>query len=241
MTLSLQALQEGLLRAGWGAFPGTSLASLSKYLENLLRINEELNLTKWTSPREVLTHHVLDSAAALPHLQERLQPSSRWLDLGTGGGFPGVVLLAAQPAASWVFLDSVRKKAKAVEACLQTAGWKAEVLVERAETLGRDPRFREQFDGVVTRAVAEPRVVLEYALPLLKVGGWFVDWATAQQKASWEKASKALETLQGRVFRTAEYTLPGLDQTRHLWIVEKVGKTPEGFPRSPGKPSKNPL
>lgn len=209
----------------------------------MLQINESLNLTKWTEDEDVLTHHLLDSAYALPFLKPLVTPGQRWLDLGTGCGFPGAVLITAFPEVEITLLDSVAKKTKALEECLQAAGWspRAKTLAGRAEELGRASQPRERWDGVVARAVADFRVVLEYGIPLLKTGGYLVNWMTKDQLRIVDKSQKALQLLLGKIIKTTEYQLPGLEQPRHLVLVEKLGKTPEGYPRAPGKASKNPL
>jgi len=209
----------------------------------MLQINENLNLTKWTDDNDVLTHHLLDSARALPLLAPRVVPSQHWLDLGTGCGFPGAVLIAAFPQAQVTLLDSVAKKTTALEDCLQAAGWieRAKTLTGRAEDLGQNLPTREAWDGVVARAVADFRVVLEYGIPLLKTGGYLVNWMTADQLKIVDKSSRALQLLDAKIIQKMEYKLPGLEQPRYLILVEKLGKTSGGYPRAAGKASKNPL
>ena len=209
----------------------------------MLRINEHLNLTKWTGDEDVLTHHLLDSAKVLPLLKPLVNPGQRWLDLGTGCGFPGAVLIAAFPQVEVTLLDSIAKKTKALEECLETAGWspRAKTLAGRAEELGRNLSSREIWDGVVARAVADLPVVLEYGIPLLKTGGYLVNWMTNDQLRIVDKSQKVLQLLHSKIIKTMEYQLPGLAQSRHLVLVEKLGKTPEGYPRAVGKPSKSPL
>src|SRR5262249_35299897 len=117
----------------------------------------------------------------------------------------------------------------------------AKTLTARAEELGRDAKTRETWDGVSARAVADLPVLLEYALPLLRTGGYLVNWMTEDQMSWLERSQGALESLQGRIAQRVDYSLPGLSQTRCLLVVEKLGKTPEDFPRPVGVPSKRPL
>jgi 16S rRNA (guanine527-N7)-methyltransferase len=207
----------------------------------MLAINETLNLTKWVKDEQVLVHHLLDSAQCLVDLFPRLNPPQRWLDLGTGCGFPGVLLAAAFPGVEVTLLDSVAKKTKALETCLQGLGWKVGTLTGRAEEVGRDPRTRESWDGVLSRAVADLPVVLEYALPLLKPGGYLVNWMTEEQIQVVDSSQKALQELSGKIVKKKGYSLPGLTQTRALLFVEKVGKTSDRYPRPVGRPAKDPL
>lgn len=242
MSLDLRQFQETLSKAGLlGPIPPDSLPPLLQFSQKMLHWNESLNLTRWTEDEDFLRYHLLDSAYAVPLAQELLLGSAHWLDLGTGCGFPGAAIAAANPTWEVTFLDSVAKKTKALEDCLQGTGWKAQALAARAEDLGRDPKTRETFDGVSARAVADLPVVLEYALPLLRVGGYFVNWMTEEQLAWVERSKKALESLQGRIAKSVPYSLPGLAQPRALLVVEKLGKTPQDFPRAAGVPSKRPL
>lgn len=167
MALTPEKLQAAFEKAGLlGCFPPESLSSLTQFTTRMLQINESLNLTKWTQDEEVLTHHLLDSAYALPHLKPLAAPGQKWVDLGTGCGFPGAVLIAAFPQLELILLDSVAKKTKALEECLEAAGWRgrASILTGRAEELGRST-LREACDGVVARALADFRVVWSMGSP----------------------------------------------------------------------------
>lgn len=242
MALTPEKLREAFEKAGLlDYFPPDSLSPLVQFTQEMLKINESLNLTKWNGDEDVLNFHLLDSAYALPHLKPLAAPGQKWVDLGTGCGFPGAVLIAAFPQFEVTLLDSVAKKTKALEVCLQAAGWKAKTLNARVEEVGRNPRTRESWDGAAARAVADFTVVLEYVLPLLKTGGYLVNWMTRDQLKIVDKSEKALKILQGKIVKRAEYSLPGLEQSRYFVIVEKVGKTPDTYPRSVGQPSKHPL
>lgn len=223
-------------------FPPSQDEPLALFTNKMLELNEVLNLTKWTRPNEVLVHHLLDSAYGMP-LLKALKPSKldHWMDLGTGGGFPGALLLAACPEVSVSFLDAILKKGKALEQCLAAASWKGRVLTQRAENLGQDPQWRESFDGIVARAVADLPVLLEYAMPLLKPQGRLLSWLTAEQIQKVDKAQKALSLLQAQIVESHEYHLPGLSQARFILIVEKLGTTDRRYPRAVGVPSKKPL
>jgi 16S rRNA (guanine527-N7)-methyltransferase len=207
----------------------------------MLEINENLNLTRWTGDEEVLSYHLLDSAHALPLLKPLLAPGQRGMDLGTGCGFPGALLAAAFPQVEFTLMDSVAKKTKALGECVSAAGWSVKTLTGRAEELGQNPSLRESWDLISVRAVADLRVVLEYALPLLRTGGYLVNWMTEDQLATVDKAQTALDHLHGKILKRVDYSLPGLSQRRWLLLVEKLGKTPATYPRAAGVPSKKPL
>ena len=242
MSLTPEKVGEALQKIGLADFfTPNSLSALTRFSLKMLQVNETLNLTKWTEDGAFLNFHLLDSVYALKEVKHLVKVESRWMDLGTGCGFPGAVLIAAFPQIEVTLMDSVAKKIKALEECLQAAGWKANTLKGRAEELGRDPRTRESWDGITARAVADFPVLLEYALPLLKTGGYLVNWMTEDQLKIVDNAQKAIETLQCRIVKKVEYSLPGLNQSRSIVFVEKLGKTPDTYPRPVGQPSKHPL
>jgi 16S rRNA (guanine527-N7)-methyltransferase len=242
LSLTPENLGEALKQVGLlDYFSSDSLIPLVRFTQKMLEINENLNLTRWTEDEEVLHHHLLDSAHALPLLKPLVAPGQKGMDLGTGCGFPGAVLAAAFPQMEFTLMDSVAKKTKALAECVTAAGWTTKTLTARAEELGRNPDTRESWDLVTVRAVADFRVALEYALPLLKTGGYLVNWMTEDQLAVVDKAEHALAELRGKILKRADYSLPGLSQRRWLVLVEKTGITPPTYPRAVGVPSKKPL
>jgi 16S rRNA (guanine527-N7)-methyltransferase len=242
LSLTPESVSATLQKAGLEkVLPPSQIPPLLTFIQRLLSINEALNLTKWIQDEEVLIHHLLDSAHAIPFLKTSLKREHRWLDLGTGCGFPGALFVAAFPEVETTFLDSVAKKIKALEGCFQGLGWATRTWVGRAEDLGRDPKTRETWDGVLCRAVADLPVVLEYGLPLLRPGGYLVNWMTEEQMGSVDKSKEALRILSGCVVQKQEYSLPGLSHKRTILFVEKMGKTPSAYPRPVGKPSRSPL
>jgi 16S rRNA (guanine527-N7)-methyltransferase len=242
LSLTTEDFQKALTSKGLESFfTSVTLNALTLFTQKMLQINETLNLTRWVEDEQVLNFHLLDSAVALPVLKPFVTPACRWVDLGTGCGFPGAVLITAFPEMEVTLLDSVAKKTTALGECLQTAGLRAQTLTGRAEEAGQDPRSREQFDGVVVRAVADFRVVLEYAIPLLKTGGTLVNWITEDQLSLVAQAQKALDLLKCKVVQTVDYSLPGMTQKRYLVLVQKLEKTSPHYPRATGIPSKHPL
>jgi 16S rRNA (guanine527-N7)-methyltransferase len=242
LSLTPNLLGETLEKAGLtGLISADSLSALTHFSLKMLQINETLNLTRWTEDEAFLNYHLLDSAFALPAIKSLVKGPQRWMDLGSGCGFPGAVLIAAFSEAEVTLMDSVAKKTKALAECLDAAGWEARTLTGRAEEIGRNAQTRETWDGVTVRAVADFRIVLEYAIPLLKTGGYLVNWMTEDQFATVDKAQKAFEVLQCKIVQKSTYSLPGLNQSRFIAIVEKLGTTSPIYPRSVGLPSKKPL
>ena len=158
------------------ALPAGFADTVERYVALLLDANRRLNLTRVVEPEPVARLHLLDTLSAL-HLLDGLPRSDRCLDLGSGGGVPGLVLALARPDRRWVLVDSVRKKADALRGFVASLGIaNVEVVAERAEILGRDPSHRERHDVVTARACAALPVLAEYALPLLALGGTLVAW-----------------------------------------------------------------
>ena len=218
--------------------PGFADAA-ERYVELLIEANARLNLTRIVDPSDVARLHLLDALSVLPVLDE-LAPL-RALDLGTGGGVPGVVLALARPEISWTLVDSARKKADAVRGFVDALGLhNVTVIAERAESLGRDVAHREQFDLVAARACAALPVLAEYALPLIRVGGALVAWKGPIQPDELRTGRAALSALGGGALETHATGIPALGDHQFVTVC-KVGPTPERFPRRAGEPTRRPL
>jgi len=210
-----------------------------RYVALLLDTNARLNLTRVVEPDAVARLHLVDSLAAL-RLVDDLGPN-RALDLGSGGGVPGLVLAMARPDVAWTLAESVRKKAEALAgfaAALALAN--VEVVAERAETLGRDPVRRERYDLVTARACAALPVLAEYAIPLLRPGGVLLAWKGRIGHAELADGARATAVLGGSEPRVVPTGVPELGD--HCFVtVRKEGATPDAYPRRPGEPARRPL
>ena len=213
--------------------------AVERYVARLLEANARQNLTRIVEPEAVARLHLLDALSALPLLDE-LAPR-RALDLGSGGGVPGVVLALARPAIAWTLVDSVRRKVDALGAMvrwLQLTG--VEVIAERAEVLGRDPGHRERHDLVTARACAALPVLAEYALPLVRPGGAVLAWKGPIADAELTAGRAAAAALGGGTLEMRGTAIPALGAHRFV-LIRKHRPTPDRYPRRPGQPARRPL
>ena len=166
-----------------------------------------------------------------------------WMDVGTGGGFPGLAIAIALPQAQVTLLDSVGRKTAAVEAMASALGLADRVLVrtERIETTGRDRTFRGSFDRAVARAVAAAPVVAEYLIPLLKSEGQALLYRGQWTDSDALPFNRALGLLKARLVEVQHRQLPGDRGTRHLLRVQPNAPCPRSYPRAVGTPSRDPL
>jgi 16S rRNA (guanine527-N7)-methyltransferase len=209
-----------------------------RYVDLLLDTNRRLNLTRVVQPEAVARLHLLDSVAALPMLDEA-DPASA-LDLGSGGGVPGIVLALARPEVAWTLVDSVRKKVDALARFVDALGLPNVALVaERAEVLGRGPR-RESFDLVTARACAALPVLAEYALPLVRVGGTLLAWKGRIGEGELSDGGRASARLGGGSPVVTPSGVPTLGD-HSLVRIAKMAATPAAYPRRPGEPARRPL
>jgi 16S rRNA (guanine527-N7)-methyltransferase len=215
--------------------------AVEAYVDLLLAANARTNLTRVTEPDAVARLHLLDALVSLPLLDVAAPASA--VDLGSGGGVPGIVLALARPSVRWLLVDSVARKAAALVSFVGALGLTTvTVSAERAETLGRDPAHREQYDLVTARACAALPVLAEYALPLLRPGGTLIAWKGALSEDAPEVLAGrgAVNTLGGGTVRVVDPGTPALGDHR-LVVVEKGGATPDAYPRRPGVPQRRPL
>lgn len=210
------------------------LEQLDKYAEILVDYNEKVNLTAITDPQGIEEKHFLDSLlfAKNPLVKGKVA------DVGTGAGFPGIVTKIYKPEIDLTLIEPTGKRCTFLQYALDTLGLEGSVVKERAEEAARK-QWREQFDVVTARAVADMRVLSEYCIPLAKVGGYFI-----AMKGDGEKelapAMKAIEKLGGKYESMETFSLP--DESKRCLIISKKAKeTPKVYPRNGGKIAKAPL
>lgn len=213
---------------------------LAQYEQELLAWNERFNLTAIRDVEEVRVKHFLDSLTCVQAMRE--SPGKRLADIGTGAGFPGLVLKIVYPAVQLTLVESVGKKADFCRHVVNTLGLdNVEVIQERAENIGQLLAYREQFDWAVARAVAALPVLAEYLLPLVRVGGSMLAMKGESGPVESHASEHALQILGGHLRQLVPVTLPGVVEERYLVIVDKVAATPARYPRRVGIPAKRPL
>lgn len=225
---------EALAAQGIELEPGDG-ERLRAYLALLYEANERFNLTAIKDPAEAWTKHIQDSLSLLPFLASAEVKTV--IDVGSGGGLPGIPLAIAFPAAHFTLLEATGKKAAFLSEAVQALGLtNATVVNERAETAGQDHRrFREQFDATTSRAVGPLAVLLELTIPFLREGGHAL--AIKGERAAEEVAAckQVLHLLHSHCVDTVR------TPTGTVVVVEKQRKTPRVYPRLPGEPKRKPL
>jgi 16S rRNA (guanine527-N7)-methyltransferase len=216
------------------------LAALEAYETALLDWNSRFNLTAIDDPGKVRVKHFLDSLTCL--LVMRDTPMERIVDVGSGAGFPGLPLKIVCPAIKLTLVESVGKKADFCCQVVKVLGLEGvDIIQERAERLGRDLDYREQYDWALARAVAKLPVLVEYLLPLVKVGGSALAMKGESAPAEAHAADNGITLLGGHLRQLVPITLPGVVDERYLVVVDKIAATPETYPRRVGVPAKRPL
>ncbi len=204
-----------------------------KYFELLAEWNEKMNLTAITDESGVALKHFADSLSLLNFVD--IPQNSSLADVGTGAGFPGVVLKIARPDIKLTLIDSLNKRLVFLgEVCAQL-GIEAKLIHSRAEDGARDEKLRESFDFAVSRAVARMNVLSEYCLPYVKVGGAFCAMKGAQANEEFKESLNAINTLGGKLEKKYFFELPENGGERAIAVVRKVKNTPQKYPRQSGK------
>ena len=216
------------------------LVALAHYERELTAWNERFNLTAIRKTEDIHIKHFLDSFTCLLALRDN--PPARVIDIGTGAGFPGIVLKIAMPSIQLTLVESVGKKADFCRHIVENLSLEnVNVVQERAEVLGQSPEHREKYDLAVARAVAGMPILAEYLLPLVKVGGMMLAMKGESGPAESHAAERVIHILGGHLRQLLPVTLPGVAEERYLILVDKVAVTSTAYPRRVGLPAKRPL
>ena len=213
------------------------LSQFQVYADELIGENEKYNLTSITDPEEVVIKHFVDSIMLLKYFD--LDYNTKIIDIGSGAGFPGIPLLIAKNnRLDLTLVDSRLKRVAFMDEVLKRCGLNANPICARAESLGVEARYREQFDVATARAVAPLNILCELCMPLVKVGGYFVSLKGAQDEC--DEAKNAVSVLGGELESNVSYKLENGD-TRSIVIIKKISQTPTEYPRKNKKIQTKPL
>lgn len=209
-----------------------------EYMNLLLEWNEKINLTAITEPEEVILKHFIDSLT----INKYIENNKSIADVGTGAGFPGIPLKIYRPDLSITLVDSLNKRINFLNEVISKLDLKdISTVHSRIEDFGKDKKYRESFDYVTARAVANLTTLSEYLIPISKVGGKCICMKGNDIKEEINNSRNAINILGGKINEVDEFYLPNSDISRNVIIIEKIKNTPNKYPRKAGMPSKEPL
>lgn len=204
------------------------LAQLNQYYELLIEWNEKMNLTALTAPEDVALKHFADSLLLLRYCD--IEKEARVIDVGTGAGFPGMVIKIARPDIQLTLLDSLQKRLGFLdEVCNELGFDDVDLIHSRAED-GSRTELRDSFDIAVSRAVASLNTLCEYDMPYVKVGGRFIAMKGKEAQEEMAAAENAIHTLGGELLQKHDFIL-GEAGERSIIEIKKIAATPDAYPR----------
>lgn len=208
------------------------------YMKLLLEWNEKINLTAITEEDDIILKHFVDSLTISKYIKEE----TKLVDVGTGAGFPGIPIKIARENVNVTLVDSLNKRILFLNDVIEKLKLqKVQTLHFRAEEFGQNKKYRESFDIATSRAVANLATLVEYLLPLVKVGGICICMKGSEIEEELQNSKKAIETLGGKVKMIEEFNLPDSDIKRNIVIIKKEKETPKKYPRKAGTPAKEPI
>ena len=216
------------------------LAQFEIFYKMVVDWNEKINLTAITDEKDFAIKHIIDSLSLWN--EKKFISAKKFIDVGTGAGFPGIPIKIFKPELETVLLDSLSKRIEFLKKVVAELNLKnVTCLHGRAEDFARQKNFREQFDLATTRAVARLNIISEYCLPFVKVGGTFAALKGKKFLEEISEAKAAVKILGGGEINFVEKKLPDLPDIRAVIFIEKIKSAPKKFPRKAGTPVKNPL
>lgn len=209
-----------------------------QFKDLLIEWNEKINLTTITDENEILIKHFIDSLIPLKYIENE----AKVLDMGTGAGFPGIPIKIVKPDINITLVDAVNKKITYLNDVKENLKLKnIELIHSRAEALARDKKYRESFDIIISRALANMSTLSEYLIPFLRVGGRAIYIKGPNIEQELEESKKCIDLMGGKIIKIEKYTLPTIDLEYNLVIIEKIKSTPKEYPRKSGTPSSKPI
>lgn len=211
-----------------------------KYKELIKDWNQKINLTAITEDEEIIKKHFIDSIKVFEC--DYVKNAKSIIDIGTGGGFPGIPMKIVKEDNSMVLLDSLNKRINFLNEVIGELGLNnIKTIHGRAEDFAQSIEYRQKFDLAVSRAVANLTVLLELCLPYVKVGGYFVALKGPAIEEEIKDATVALKVLGGSIEEVIEVDIEGSDLKHNLLVVKKIKDTPKKYPRKAGLVTKNPI
>jgi len=218
----------------------SQLASFQLFYQMIIEENKRKNITSIDGEEEFAVKHFIDSLTCLKAVS--FKDGMILVDIGTGAGFPGIPLKICRPGLEVVLVESQAKKAGFLLQVIRDMNLIGVSAVhKRAEEIGKMSCYRERCDLVAARAVAELRVLAEYCLPVVKVGGFFLAMKGPKLAQELIGIDKAITVLGGKINKIVSFKLPVTGDERNIVVVEKIKPTPEKYPRRPGMPVKKPI
>jgi len=199
-----------------------------QYQDLLLEWNEKINLTAITEENDIIIKHFVDSLTISKYFKD----NDKIMDVGTGAGFPGIPLKIANKTLKVTLLDSLNKRIIYLNDVIKKLGLNdVETIHGRAEELSRNPKYREQYDAVTARAVANLKTLSEYCIPFVKVGGLFVCMKGSNIEEEMNNAKEHIKELGCKIEEIMEFDLPETDMKRNIIIMKKIKNTDKKYPR----------
>ncbi|MDU2197652.1 MAG: 16S rRNA (guanine(527)-N(7))-methyltransferase RsmG [Peptostreptococcaceae bacterium] len=216
------------------------ISDLKTYREILVDWNQKMNLTGIEEEKEVFIKHFLDSISAVSN--GYIKDGISLIDVGTGAGFPGLPLKICLQNIKLTLLDSLNKRINFLQEVSNTVNLKdVEFIHGRAEDFGKNSDYREQYDVATARAVAGLPILMEFCVPFVKVGGYFVCLKGPNANLELEESKMAMDILGLEFVEKIDIELPNEELKHNILVFKKIKNTPEKYPRKAGKPAKSPI
>ena len=236
---NLEVLKAGIEGFGLEA-TDEKLQNFKKYREILVEWNKVMNLTGIEEEREVYIKHFLDSISAVTN--NYINENTSLIDVGTGAGFPGMPLKICLDNLNLTLLDSLNKRINFLQEVANELNLQGiEFIHGRAEDFGKNEEYREKFDVATARAVAGLPILMEFCVPFVKVGGYFICLKGPNANLELEESKAAMDVLGIEFVEKIDIKLPDLELNNNILVFKKIRNTPSKYPRKAGKPYKNPI
>lgn len=232
-------LRQGIKNFGIGV-NDQMISDLKTYRELLVEWNQKMNLTGIEEEKEVFIKHFLDSISAVS--KGYIKDGISLIDVGTGAGFPGLPLKICLKNIKLTLLDSLNKRINFLQEVSNSVKLEdIEFIHGRAEDFGKNPEYREQYDVATARAVAGLPILMEFCVPFVKLGGYFVCLKGPNANLELEESKAAMDILGLEFVEKIDIELPNEELKHNILVFKKVRNTPEKYPRKAGKPAKSPI